>query len=138
MERLSFLGTGHFSLGLSKDGRWLALSDLEGNVQVWNLGARQLVTNLVVQGARVHALTFSTHGHLLCGGAIRPDGRIIAKLWAVDGWQEINLQGVNLNGLLEFTLSPDERTLAIGYRDGTVAWWDIATGTRLAFPKCHY
>ena len=105
---------------------------------MWNLGARQLVTNLVARGARVHALTFSTHGHLLSGGAMRPDGRIIARLWAVDGWQEVDLRGVNLNGLLEFTLSPDERTLAIGYRDGTVAWWDIATGTRLAFPKCHY
>ncbi|MHC1767258.1 MAG: protein kinase [Verrucomicrobiia bacterium] len=135
---LSFLGTNHFSLALSQDGRQLALSDLEGNIEVWNLPARQLVTNLVVQEARVHALWFSMHDRLLCAGAIRSDGRIVVRFWAVDRWREINLQGINVQGLLEGTLSPDDRILAIGYGNGTAAWWELATGKRLAFPICHF
>jgi len=65
VERLSFLGTNHTSLGLSRDGRWLALGDAVGNI--------------------------------------------------------------HLKNLLEAALSPNEQTLAVGYWNGTAAWWDLAT-----------
>jgi WD40 repeat protein len=96
-----------------------------------------MVTNLVSPETRVFGLIFSTHGNILAGGAAFPDGRTVPKLWAVDGWREISLREISLKGLVEFELSPDERTLAIGYRDGTAAWWNLATGQRKAFFDCH-
>lgn len=65
------------------------------------------------------------------------EGRTIPKLWAVAGWRELNLHGIGLKRLVEFTTSPDEHTLATGYDDGTVAWWDLATGQRRAVFDCH-
>ena len=39
--------------------------------------------------------------------------------------------------MFEADLSPNERTLAIGYGNGTAAWWDLATGQRQAMFDCH-
>ena len=136
LERLSFLGTNHTSLDLSKDGRWLVLGDALGNVQVWDFPARQLVTNLVFPEARIFALWFSPRGNMLAGGALPSDGSIDGKVWAVAGWREVDLHGFNVKNVLDAAFSPNERTLAIGYEDGTAAWWDLATGQRQAFFDC--
>lgn len=138
LERLSFLGTNHTSLDLSKDGRWLVLGDAAGNVQVWDFPARQRVTNLVFPEARIFALWFSPRGNILFGGAYSSDDSLVGKLWAVADWHEIDQHGINVKNGVDVAFSPNERTLAIGYVDGTAAWWDLATGQRQAFFDCHY
>jgi len=139
VERLSFLGTNHTSLGLSRDGRWLALGDAVGNIQVWDFPARQLVTNLVFPESMVIALFFSSRGNLLFGGVFPRDtraGLIAGKLWAVALWREINLQ--DIKNPFEAALSPNEQTLAVGYWNGTAAWWDLATRQSKALFDCQY
>jgi WD40 repeat protein len=127
VEELSFLGSNHLSLDLSRDGRWLAIGDKVGNVQVWDFKERRLVTNLVSQGTLVGALMFSPHGSMLnCG--VYSDGRAVPKFWSVADWREISLRGIDLKKLHEPAFSADERTLAIGHQDGTAAWWDLKTG----------
>ncbi|MHC1768174.1 MAG: WD40 repeat domain-containing protein [Verrucomicrobiia bacterium] len=129
VERLSFLGTNHLGLDLSSDGRWLALGDKVGNVQVWDFKERRLVTNLVSQGTAAFALLFSPHGSMLNGGfRYRSDGRIVPRFWSVADWREISLRDIDLNRFHEPAFSADERTLAIGHTDGTAAWWDLQTG----------
>jgi WD40 repeat protein/serine/threonine protein kinase len=138
LERLSFLETNHTSLDLSKDGRWLVLGDAAGNIQVWDFPARQRVTNLVFPEASIFALWFSPHGNILAAGAYSSDNSIVGKLWAVAGWREIDQHGINFKNGLDAAFSPDERTLAAGYDDGTAAWWDLATRQRQAFFDCQY
>ncbi len=138
VESLPFLGTNHSSLGLSKDGRWLALGDRSGNVRVWDFQARQLVTNLVSPESQVFVVQFSPQGNILTCGNSSSDGRTVIRLWAVAGWRELSLQGINLKNLTKADFSPDERTLAIGYGDGTAAWWNLATGQQQTFFDCHY
>ena len=136
LESLGFLGTNHSSLDLSRDGRRLALGDANGNVRVWDFPARRLVTNLVFPEAWIFAVVFSPQGgHLHCG-ALSPDGRLVTKFWEAAFWREVNLQGINLKNLREVDFSPNERTVALGYQNGTAAWWDIVTGTRQAFFDC--
>lgn len=84
-ERLALLGSNHTSLGLSPDGRWLALGDAVGHVQMWDFPVRRVVTNLVFAGGNVFALWFCEHGSLLVGGAFKSDGGIAGKLWRVAG-----------------------------------------------------
>jgi WD40 repeat protein len=133
---LPWLGTNHTSVDLSRDGRWLALGDRDGNIQVWDYPGHRFVTNLVSPGRWIFGLMFSPSGHILhCATShlnpLAPKPNPLApKLYAVDGWRELDLRGVNLDNLFEADLSPDERTLAIAYKDGTVAWWDLATGQR--------
>jgi WD40 repeat protein len=125
-------------LDLSRDGRWLALGDAAGNIQVWDFPAHHLVTNLVAPKPLVFAVNFSPQGNILACGSTALHDRTVLKLWAVAGWREISLQRINLTHFIEPDFSPDERTLAIGYGDGMAAWWDLATGKRQALFDCHY
>ena len=135
---LPFLGTNHSSMDLSQDHRWLALCDTNGNIQVWNYPPSRLVTNLVFPETWTIAVIFSPRGgYLHCGGFAR-DGQTVTKIWEVPAWREVSLQGINLKHLAEVDFSPNERTVAIGYKDGTAAWWDIVTRKRLEFFACHF
>jgi WD40 repeat protein len=119
-------------LDLSRDGRWLALGDSSGNVQVWDFRTRRLVAERVlrtVPPARVIACGFSPHGKMLgCAAFPSEGGTALLKLWRTDGWAEINTDHINFINVLEADISQDERTLAVSYQDGSVIWWEIATG----------
>ncbi len=130
LETLSFLGTGHTGLDLTKDGRWLALSKTNGFVQVWDFPAHRLVTNLAYpEAAFIIGPQFSPGGQYLHSAAYGSDWRFVLKLWESVSWREIKLRGVEVTQPLTADMSCDERTLAFSYRDGTAAWWDILTGT---------
>ena len=130
MERWSFLGTNHLSLEVSRDDRWLVLGDTNGNVRVWDLPGRQLVTNLVAPAPTVFGLMFSPGSTLLNCGAFNSDRGIVIRTWSAAEWHEVSLPGHDFKEVLEPAFAPDERTLALGYRDGTAAWWDLKTGQR--------
>ncbi|MHC1765131.1 MAG: WD40 repeat domain-containing serine/threonine protein kinase [Verrucomicrobiia bacterium] len=136
-EHLAFLGSNHFSLDLSSDGRWLALSDANGNIQVWDFPARRLVNNFFFQAARMIGVLFSPRGHYLHAGAMSPSGDVVGKMWETATWREVNQEGINLRELRDFSLSANERTLALGHDNGTADWWEIATRRRLALFDWH-
>ncbi|MHC1769227.1 MAG: WD40 repeat domain-containing protein [Verrucomicrobiia bacterium] len=131
VKRLPFLGSGHTAMDLSPNSRWLALGDKTGEVEIWDLPARQNVTNLVVPGCSINIVFFSPQGNLLCvadAGVGDPKG----KIWAVPNWQEIELEGILLKGGWEANFSPDERLLGMGYRGGNAALWDLKTRQLIA------
>jgi WD40 repeat protein len=138
VERLSWLGTNHAALALSPGGRWLALSEGAENVQVWDFMAQRMVTNLAFPQARIFTLIFSPRGTMLAAGALSSQGGYAGKLWTVADWREVSLQGINRKNHFEGEFSPNERTFALSYLDGTVAWWDLATGQRQAFFDSKY
>lgn len=124
-------GTNHIALDLSRNGRWLALGDADGCIQVWDLDRQQTVTNLVLPGCPVSVLYFSQPGNLLVGAGFLADGPH-GKIWTTDGWREISIDGIRLHGGLQGIISPDERIFAAGYSDGTAAWWDLKTRRQIA------
>jgi WD40 repeat protein len=134
VERLPFLESKHSCLDLSNDGRWVALGDANGNIQVWDIPAGRLVTNLVAPEPLVFAVNFSPQGSILCCGSRASNRPTALKLWAVDGWREIRLHGLKAGSLVEPAFSPDDRILAIGHDDGTTDWWELATGRRQVGP----
>jgi len=138
VERLSWLGTNHAGLALSPDGRWLALSEGAENIQVWDFMAQRMVTNLVFPQTRIFTLIFSPHGTMFAAGALSSNGGYAGKLWTVADWREMSLQGINRENHFEGDFSPNERTFALAYMDGTVAWWDLTTGQRQAFFDSKY
>ena len=127
IETLPWLGTNHTCLAFSSDNRWLALGDSAGNVQVWDYRARLCVTNLVIPQASVMAVFFSPRDRFLACGAFAAGRVTVGKIWAVEGWRELSLEGIDLRHCTEAVFSPDERTLAVGYLDKGAAWWDLAT-----------
>ncbi|MHC1765035.1 MAG: protein kinase [Verrucomicrobiia bacterium] len=137
-ERLSWLGTNHAALTLSPDGRWIVLSEGAENIQVWDFMAQRMVTNLVSPQTKIFTLIFSPHGTMLAAGARSSQVGYAGKLWTVAGWREMSLQGINRKNHGEAGFSPNERTLALAYMDGTAAWWDLGTGQRQAFFDSRY
>ena len=138
LDRLEFLGTNHTSIELSRDGRWLALGDARGNIQVWDFAARRVAANLLIPSCSVFALIFSPCGNLLAGAGWGANRTCVARIWDVAKWRELDLKGIDLEGGIHADFSPDERILAVGYANGKAAWWDIRTCQRVAFFDCHY
>ncbi|MHC1766717.1 MAG: WD40 repeat domain-containing serine/threonine protein kinase [Verrucomicrobiia bacterium] len=138
LETLPFLGTNHFMMDLSREGRWLALGDTSGHIEVWDFRARRLAANLVFQDVVSCILFFSPDSRYLgCGGfASERDWRPVAKIWEVGSWREVRLEGIPLQDHCSFDFSPRESTVGIGYFNGTAAWWDLVTGKRLAWFDC--
>ncbi|MBI2924632.1 MAG: serine/threonine protein kinase [Verrucomicrobia bacterium] len=125
VEKLSFLGTNRSCVALSPDGRLVAVGDRRGNIGVWEFQARRAITNLVVAGVTNWVLEFSARGNVLVShSGVRSD-RCTLRLWDVATWQERDLRGIPLEGLLRAKLAPDERTLALARRDRTIVWWDL-------------
>jgi WD40 repeat protein len=136
-EPLSF-GTNHCVLDLSRDGHWLALSDLIGNIQVWDFPARRQVAKLVFPDVRMIGVQFSPRGHYLGFAAYDSGNRVVDKWWETATWREVNQEGINRKLYRDIAFSADERTLAIGHDDGTADWWDLRTRKRLAFFDGHH
>ena len=137
LERLSFLGTDNSAVKWSPDGRTLALGDWLGNIRVRDFASRRMITNFVNEGAHVATIRFAGGGRsLLCGlVAHTPGKRRSARVWNVADWREVRLPAEALQDPKWPAVSPDNRTFAALDADGTVAWWDLASGRRLArFP----
>jgi len=132
VAELTSPGWGPRRLALAGDARRLAFGDRIGNVELWDLGVRRRITNLVVEGCWISQLRFSPTGdQLLCIGE-RADRKRVLQLYDTAAWGAVGLQGVSLEDVYEAILSPNGRTLAIAHRSGTVAWWDLKTKKRQA------
>ena len=138
VSSLPFLGSGWGRLALSGDGHRLALADLTGNVELWDLKVRRQITKFVFGNRSPRHLEFSHAGdRLLCVGE-RADGKRILQLYDVASRRPIALEGIGLDELYEAILSPSGRILAVAHRGGTVTWWDLKTRQRQALFDWHH
>jgi WD40 repeat protein len=96
------------------------------------------VTNFVNAGKYVGAVRFAGGGRsLLCGlVALTSGAPRSARAWNVADWREHRLPAEGSQNLLWAAVSPDNRTYAALTADGTVSWWELASGRRMAsFPQ---
>lgn len=133
LERLDFVGTGHSCLDISPDGRWLALGDWAGSVRIYDLPTGCLVTNRTIPQARVFVLFFSPGGSYLNVGALSQDDRCLAQFWDTTGWREILALNLSTWEFTGYGFSPDDRTVGLGFRNGTAVWHDLRSGRRRSF-----
>jgi len=123
------------SVKLSKDGRFLAVSDLN-STYLWSLTSYKIIDSQAFPGS------FPTTVQSM---ALSPDGRTVAVsdsdggiyLWKRPNHQIVTLavpgtSGANGNGTNEVAFTPDGTTLIAGEADGSINLWNISTGKMTA------
>lgn len=118
------------SLGLSPDGRVLAIGCSDGSIQLWDIAdrARPVLLGRPVPAstALIESLTFSPDGHVL---ATAGDDRTV-RLWDVrrpDRPVPIATLTGPTNYVYGVAFSADARVLAAGSADDRTWLWDITT-----------
>jgi len=131
-EQLSFLGTNNSAVKWSPDGRLLAIGDRAGNLRVWDYASRRVITNFANPGFRVASIKFYGGGRTLMCGLINSSGGRDGRYWDTRTWREIQPPPDSIRPNRRWSaISSDNHTLAVLYGDGTVAWWNLASGRRL-------
>lgn len=134
VESLPSLGADSWGLGISPDGRWLAVGDAKGYVQVWDWPARRLITTRAMPFSWCGTLQFSPGGRFLMAKVCFNDLTQLFRVWKVDGWQEVPLPDLNVRAVWAGAISPDDRMLAVP-NQAQVEIRDLPSGRRVgSFP----
>jgi WD40 repeat protein len=142
VERGDLSGIG--ALGLSRDGRLLAVGDSDGTVSIFDIRTRQLFQNNF-HGAptQVGNLQFSPDGSLLAidipsskdpvhlwdvqGGRVRHD---LSRRGTPEAGKLVDAMAFSTDGRTLFTLSEDDDLGGVAY----LTSWDVTSGHRLKGP----
>jgi WD40 repeat protein len=119
------------SISLSSDGSRLALNDSQGNndiLEVWNLENGKRISEI--------GLEFGPHRHIIGGGILSPDGKVLATtrrnyllLWDVDSGKLAAAQPVtdaSDDTVKSLSFSGDGRFVATGTLSEEVRIWQVA------------
>ena len=111
------------AVAFSPDGRWLASGGDDGSVQLRELAHGRLLHTFPSPGP-VIAAEFTPDGRMLASVSGNPQ---VVRLWDLESKKELAASAplANLEGL---AMSPGGNLLASGQSDGTVAFWDLASG----------
>jgi len=112
----------------SADGSMLAAFQMGNRVQLWDVKARSVRTNLVVE----QPMGFG-------GGAFSPDARLLAivcqddsiRLWDTTTARLVGECTGHKQNVFSAVFAPDGRTLASTSEDGTLKLWNVATQQEL-------
>jgi WD40 repeat protein len=117
----------------SPDGGTLAVGDSSGTLRIWDYTTRHIITNFLNEGTGIVSLKFTGGGRTLFCGTMSSSGHRAARFWDTRTWCEVRLPpDWPVNNVSWAAASSDNAILAALDADGTVAWWDMASGRRLA------
>lgn len=100
---------------------------------MWDLPARQPLTNLTIPDARVFVVFFSPGARFLNVGALSSQNRCLSRFWETSTWREVLSLDLAPHEFTGFGLAPDERTVGLGFSNGTAVWLDLLSGNRVTF-----
>jgi hypothetical protein len=109
------------AMAFSADGRFLA-AGFNGTVQLWDVGALELVRSVTGFERALTCLAFSPDGKTLAAGT--PDGHV--WVWDADTGKHVQLIELGGRGVRCVSFSPDGRRLVTVSNAAPVAVWDVA------------
>jgi eukaryotic-like serine/threonine-protein kinase len=127
---LSELGSNYWGVALSPDSQWLAAGDASGKIHVWDWRSQphRLLKTFDIPFQWFGYLQFSRSGRYLRAMTGFNDRTTRFRIWRTEDWQEVPLGAFELASSWTADLSPDDRYLVSGYRDGSVKLWAFPSG----------
>ena len=117
----------------SADGSRVAAATSTGEVYLWRVGDRALLTTLQGHEGAVWGVALSPDGRQVVSGGF--DGTV--RLWDATGGRPVATLRGHAGGVNGVALSGDGSIVASGGYDSTVRVWDGATGQSLATLEGH-
>jgi len=111
-------------------GKLLAAAGADRAIRVWELGDNEgrQIKSLIAHEDAVNQIALSPDGKTLASTGA--DKRI--KIWDFSKLEEIHTTGIQTDWVFALSFSPDGKRLAVGRYDGSIAFYDTATGKNLA------
>ncbi|MGE3437640.1 MAG: c-type cytochrome domain-containing protein [Blastocatellales bacterium] len=111
-------------------GKLLAAAGADRYIRVWELGENdgRQIKSLIAHEDAINVIAFSPDGKTLASTGA--DKRI--KIWDFAKLEEIHTTEVQPDWVFALSFSPDGKRLAIGRYDGSIVFYDPATGKHLA------
>ncbi len=115
---------GITAVSLSQNGQWIASSDSNGDIQIWNLQSSQRVNQCKGHNGWVWGVRFSPDHRLLasCG----QDQTV--RLWDAQTGVCLKVLSEHASIVTSVAFSPSGQTLASSSYDQTIKLWDVNTG----------
>ncbi|MCH7728050.1 MAG: PQQ-binding-like beta-propeller repeat protein, partial [Planctomycetes bacterium] len=115
------------SVSISRDGRYVVTGGRDETARLWDRET----------GEEVHKFTGHVGSLLGVAAAISPDGRYVvtcdheskvARVWDTKTGKEVRKLEGHIEAVTSVGFSVDSRTVITSSHDGTVGFWDVATG----------
>lgn len=113
-------------LQFTPDGQTLISSSSDGQIKLWDISSRKLITTLPEAGWGISAIALSRDGKILAGGS--HDGSL--HLWQMETLEVITTLNHHQNQVSGLLLSPKGQTLISSSYDQTICLWSVS-GSRL-------
>jgi WD40 repeat protein len=108
---------------ISPDGKMVVIS--ADNLQIWNVAEGSLVRK--ISGLKIdHPAVFGTDGNSLWVHSATDD--VLMDIRSGLPIRRLTIRDGNSNS---YAMSSDGRFIAVGYKDGTVSWWNVETSMRI-------
>lgn len=115
------------AIAITSDGKTLASSSYDREINLWNLNSGALVQTLTGHSDWVSSVAISPNEQTLASGSY--DGEI--KLWNLNTGTLLRTLKGHSGVISSIAISPNGRVLASGSYDGEIKLWNLNTGALL-------
>jgi WD40 repeat protein len=118
-------GAGDNMYAISADGRWLAVAQYYGPVQVFDLETGELAHNLLALAPRTGILDFSPSADVIANNVVTSDSQNVIQLRRIQDGRVMNtllVPGSTDTYLYRAIFTPDGEMLLISTSEGIYAW----------------